>query len=37
MNGHGDRIEIEVPADFNHISGEVAFMPRRFRVYPALN
>jgi sulfate transport system ATP-binding protein len=37
VNGHGDRIEIEVPADFNHVSGEVAVMPRRFRVYPALN
>jgi sulfate transport system ATP-binding protein len=37
VNGHGDRIEIEVPADFNHVSGEVAFVPRRFRVYPALN
>ena len=36
VNGHGDRIEIEVPADFNHVSGEVAVMPRRFRVYPAL-
>ena len=35
VNGHGDRIEIEVPADFNHVSGEVAIRPRRFRVYPA--
>jgi sulfate transport system ATP-binding protein len=36
VNGHGDRIEIEVPADFNHVSGEIAVIPRRFRVYPAL-
>jgi sulfate/thiosulfate transport system ATP-binding protein len=36
VNGHGDRIEIEVSADFNHVSGEVAVIPRRFRVYPAL-
>jgi sulfate/thiosulfate transport system ATP-binding protein len=36
VNGHGDRIEIEVPADFSHLSGEVAVRPRRFRVYPAL-
>jgi sulfate/thiosulfate transport system ATP-binding protein len=36
VNGHGDRIEIEVPADFSHFSGEVAVRPRRFRVYPAV-
>ena len=36
VNGHGDRIEIEVPANFAHVSGEVAIRPRRFRVYPAL-
>jgi sulfate transport system ATP-binding protein len=35
INGHGDRIEIEVPANFSHLSGEVAIRPRRFRVYPA--
>jgi sulfate/thiosulfate transport system ATP-binding protein len=36
VNGHGERIEIEVPADFQHRSGEVAIRPRHFRVYPAL-
>jgi hypothetical protein len=35
INGYGDRIEIEVPANFSHLSGEVAIRPRRFRVYPA--
>ena len=35
INGDGDRIEIEVPANFSHLSGEVAIRPRRFRVYPA--
>ena len=36
VNGHGDRVEIEVPADFNHRSGEVAIKPRRYRVYSAV-
>ena len=36
VNGHGDRIEIEVPANFAQVSGEVAIRPRRFRVYSAL-
>jgi sulfate/thiosulfate transport system ATP-binding protein len=34
ISGYGDRIEIEVPANFTHLSGEVAIRPRRFRVYP---
>jgi len=34
INGYGDRIEIEVPANFSDLSGEVAIRPRRFRVYP---
>jgi sulfate transport system ATP-binding protein len=36
VNGHGERIEIEVPADFGHLSGKVAVRPRRFRVYPTV-
>ena len=36
VNGHGDRIEIEVPANFAQVSGEVAIRPRRFRVYSSL-
>jgi sulfate/thiosulfate transport system ATP-binding protein len=36
VNGHGVRVEIEVPAGFNSLSGEVAIRPRRFRVYPTL-
>ena len=36
VNGNGDRIEIEVPANFDAMFGEVAVLPRRFRVYPAL-
>ena len=36
VNGHGVRLEIEVPADFTEVSGEVAIRPRRFRVFPAL-
>ena len=36
VNGNGDRIEIEVPAHFDASFGEVAVLPRRFRVYPAL-
>jgi len=36
VNGHGFPIEIEVPADFNLPSGEIAFRPRCFCVYPAL-
>ena len=36
VNGHGDRVEIEVPADFNHRSGEVSIKPRRYRVYSAV-
>ena len=36
VNGHGVKVEIEVPANFDAISGEVAIRPRRFRVYPAL-
>ncbi len=35
VNGHGDRVEIEVPADFDHLSGEVAIKPRRYRVFSA--
>lgn len=34
VNGNGDRIEIEVPATFDRLFGEVAIRPRRFRVYP---
>jgi sulfate/thiosulfate transport system ATP-binding protein len=37
VNGHGDRIEIEVPPDFSEtLLAEVAVRPRRFRVYPTL-
>jgi sulfate/thiosulfate transport system ATP-binding protein len=36
VNGHSVKVEIEVPANFNSVSGEVAIRPRRFRVYPAL-
>ena len=36
VNGHGDRIEIEVPANFAQVSGEVAIRPRHFRVYSSL-
>jgi sulfate transport system ATP-binding protein len=36
VNGHGDRVEIEVPADFDHLSGEVAIKPRRYRVFSAV-
>ena len=36
VNGNGDRIEIEVPAHFDALIGEVAILPRRFRVYPAV-
>ena len=36
VNGNGDRIEIEVPAHFDALFGEVAILPRRFRVYPAV-
>jgi sulfate transport system ATP-binding protein len=36
VNGRGFPIEIEVPADFNLPSGEIAFRPRCFCVYPAL-
>ena len=34
--GNRVRVEIEVPAGFNSLSGEVAIRPRRFRVYPTL-
>jgi sulfate/thiosulfate transport system ATP-binding protein len=37
VNGHGDRIEIEVPPDFSEtLLAEIAVRPRRFRVYPTL-
>jgi len=36
VNGQGFPIEIEVPADFSVPSGEIAFRPRCFCVYPAL-
>lgn len=36
VNGHGFPIEIEIPADFDLPSGEIAFRPRCFCVYPAL-
>ena len=35
VNGHGDRVEIEVPADFEYLSGEIAIKPRRYRVFSA--
>jgi hypothetical protein len=33
ISGKGERIEIEVPANFDTLFGEVAVLPRRFRVY----
>jgi sulfate/thiosulfate transport system ATP-binding protein len=31
-----DRIEIELPADLSlNFAGKVAFLPRRYRLYPA--
>jgi sulfate transport system ATP-binding protein len=35
VNGHGDRIEIEVPAELSDLTGEIAVRPRRFRVFSA--
>lgn len=35
VNGHGDSVEIEVPAELSHLTGEIAIRPRRFRVFPA--
>ena len=36
VSDQGVRLEIDVPAGFNALSGEVALRPRKFRVYPAL-
>jgi sulfate transport system ATP-binding protein len=36
VNGHGHRVEIEVAADFDHLSGEIAIKPRRYRVFSAV-
>lgn len=35
VNGHGGRVEIEIPAQFSELSGNIAILPKRFRVYPA--
>ncbi|MGV1013669.1 MAG: sulfate/molybdate ABC transporter ATP-binding protein [Methyloceanibacter sp.] len=35
VNGHGGRVEIEIPAELSDLSGEIAILPKRFRVYPA--
>jgi sulfate/thiosulfate transport system ATP-binding protein len=35
VSGYGERVEIEVPANFIYGASEVAIRPRRFRVYPS--
>ena len=36
VGGRGDRVEIELPADYSlNLSGRVAVLPRRYRLYPA--
>ena len=36
VEGRGDRIEIELPADYSlSLSGRIAVRPRRYRLYPA--
>lgn len=36
VDGGADRIEIELPADYSlNVSGRIAVLPRRYRLYPA--